>query len=158
MCLYPRALQNDGKHSTGGCQREFSCKQPSHDKYDRKKHVLVCHEHRDTEQNKTILENYKRKHIDTKPDLPSFAKDIKLSFVSQQAFQITTLDAKLESNDDGIISENGIYMLQTIKISDQNFTLFFYTGCSDMVSRYDAIKRIGERAKLEVKGPTYLVV
>ena len=156
MCLYPGALQNEGKHSTGGCQREFSCRHSSHDKYDRKKHVLVCHEHRDTDQNKKVLETYKRKHIETKPDLPNFAKEIKLSFVTQQAFQIDTFDVKLESSDDGIITENGIYMLQTIKIGDQNYTLFFDTGCSDMVSRFNAIQRIGDKAKLEVKGPTLL--
>ena len=156
MCLYPGALQNDGKHSTGGCQKEFSCKDSSHDKYDRKKHVLVCHEHRDTDQNKKILEIYKRKHIENKPNIPNFAKEIKLSFVSQQAFQSSTLDVKLESNDDGVITENGVYMLQTIKIGDQNFTIFFDTGCSDMVSRHNAIQRIGDKARLEVKGPILL--
>ena len=156
QCLYPGAIHSDGKHSTGGCQREFSCKHSAHDKYDRKKHVLVCHEHRDTDQNKKILETYKRKHIESKPDLPGFAKEIKLSFVSQQAFQTSTLDVKLESNDDGVITENGIYMLQTIKIGDQNFTIFFDTGCSDMVSRYNAIQRIGDKARLEVEGPILL--
>ena len=156
MCLYPGALQNEGRHGTGNCHNEFCCKHPSHDKYDRKKHVLVCHEHRDMEENKLILEEYKKRRILNNTQLPSFSKEIKLSFVSQQIYQAAASNAKLESNDDGIIEDNGIYMLQTVKINDQHFTIFFDSGCSDMVSRYDAIKRIGERAKLEVKGPTVL--
>ena len=156
MCLYPGALQNEGKHSTGSCHDEFCCKHSSHDKQNRKKHVLVCNEHRDTEENKQILEEYKRRRILNNSQLPSFSREIKLSFVSQQVFQVSTPSAILEPNDDSIIEDNGIYMLQTVKVDDHQFTIFFDTGCSDMVSRYDAIKRIGGRAKLELKGPTLL--
>ena len=156
MCLYPGALQNEGKHSTGSCHDEFCYKHPSHDKQNRKKHVLVCNEHRDDDENKQILEEYKRRRILNNSQLPSFSREIKLSFVSQQVFQVGTSNIELEPNDDGIIEDNGIYMLQTIEIDDQHYTIFFDSGCSDMVSRYDAIKRIGERAKLEVKGPTLL--
>ena len=46
QCLFPGALQNTGKHSDGKCQRDFTCKNRSHDKYPTKKHVLLCHEHR----------------------------------------------------------------------------------------------------------------
>ena len=88
--------------------------------------------------------------------MPTFSREIKLSFVSQQAFQVNSPSIKSEPNDDIIIEDNGVYMLQTIKVDDQHYTLFFDSGCSDMVSRHDAIKRIGGRAKLEIKGPTLL--
>jgi hypothetical protein len=42
-------------------------------------------------------------------------------------------------------------MLQKINIEGKEYTLFFDTGCSDMVARYDAVVRIGTRAKQEVQ-------
>ena len=49
--------------------------------------------------------------------------------------------------------ESAIYILQTIKINKQNYSLFYGTGCCDMVSRYAAIKSIGSRAKQESSIP-----
>ena len=46
QCLFPGASQSTGKHSDGKCQRDFICKNVSHDKYPTKKHVLVCHKHK----------------------------------------------------------------------------------------------------------------
>ena len=156
MCLYPGAHQNSTWHSNGSCRNDFSCKHPSHDRYDRRKHILVCHEHRDTEENQKILQTYKEKFILQRSDIPEFSKNIKLSFISKQAFVTSPKKHEKQLNDDPIISENGIYMLQTIQVDNQEFTLFFDTGCSDMVSRYEAIQRIGDRAKLEVQGPISL--
>ena len=111
MCLYPGAHQNSGKHSTGSCQRDYICKHPSHDRYDRRQHVLVFHEHRDTEDNKQLLETYKSKFIIQNPNVPSFSKDIKLSFISQQTFISESRSKSLELNDDGLTSENGKYLV-----------------------------------------------
>ena len=51
QCLFPGALQSKGKHSEGQCQRDFTCKNKAHEKYPIKKHVLVCHEHRNDAEN-----------------------------------------------------------------------------------------------------------
>ena len=47
--------------------------------------------------------------------------------------------------------EKAIYILQftftfTIKVEEYEYSLFYDTGCCDMVSRYAAIKSIGKRA------------
>ena len=82
QCLYPDAKVTDTKHSEGRSQRDYTCKHPSYDKFPTKKHILVCAEHRDVEENKTIFELYKymcifkQKHI----QLPEFSREIKLSF------------------------------------------------------------------------------
>ena len=156
MCLFPGALQNSGKHGSGSCQNDFTCKHPSHDRY-RRKHVLVCQEHSEAEDNKKILDTYKERFILQRPNIPEFSKNIKLSFVAQQAHVTSPKTQDLHNDDDDApITENGIYLLQKILVDGQEYTVFFDTGCSDMVARYDAVKRIGDRAKLEVKGPISL--
>ena len=55
QCLFPGAKQNEGKHKDGSCQSTFVCKHSDHDKFPRKKHVLVCGDHCDTDENKTFL-------------------------------------------------------------------------------------------------------
>ena len=156
VCLFPGAEQNTGKHVNGACKTEFSCKHPAHNAFDRKKHVLVCHEHRDSDENKKAFELYKNKYILKSPNVPDFSKNIKLAFMTKQAHISNLADTDTQTNDDLIIKENGIYMLQKIIIEDKDYTLFFDTGCSDMVARYEAVVKIGTRAKQEVKGPISL--
>ena len=52
--------------------------------------------------------------------------------------------------------DDAIYILQTINVNDDDFILFFDTGCSDFVSRHDAVERIGNAARQEVPGPIVL--
>ena len=59
QCLFPGASQDKGKHHDGMCQRDFVCKHKSHDKYPIKKHVLVCHKHRNDTENKNLSRNTK---------------------------------------------------------------------------------------------------
>ena len=151
-CLYPGANQNSGKHRNGSCQNDYVCKHPAHDMYDRKKHVLVCHEHRNTDENIAILEAYKNKFIAHRTDLPEYSRNIKLSLIAQHSY---TSNIKSDSNvcHEEIINDNGIYMIQKITVNDQEYNVFFDSGCSDMVIRYEAVLRLGNRAKQELKGP-----
>ena len=152
MCLYPGAEQNAGRHKNGLCQSDYTCKHPSHDRFSRKKHVLVCHEHRDTEENKTLLEEYKNRFILHRNDLEDFSKSIKLSLMTQNSYPT---DIKLDKNssEEEVINENGLYMIHKIKVDEQEYNVFFDSGCSDMVIRYEAVKRLGNRATQELKGP-----
>ena len=63
QCLYPGADKNSGKHRDGHCQTDFVCKHSSHNKFSKKKHVLVCEEHSQTNENKQLLEEYKSRCI-----------------------------------------------------------------------------------------------
>ena len=49
-----------------------------------------------------------------------------------------------------------IYLLQKNLVDGQEYTVLFDTGFSGMVAQYDAVKRMDNRAKLEVKGPISL--
>ena len=55
QCLLPGAPKTEEKHKEGRCQRDFTCKHPSHERHPMKKHVLVCEEHKDTDENKELL-------------------------------------------------------------------------------------------------------
>ena len=85
QCLFPGADARKGKHNEGRCQRDFVCKHPSHSKYRRKTHVLLCEEHKDTAENKRLVEEYKSRCIskDKLVELPCYSKDIKLSFLAE---------------------------------------------------------------------------
>ena len=119
--LYPGAKITDGKHLEGIYQRDYTCKHPSHAKFPTKKHVFVCAEHKDLEENKTIFElcNYncilKQKHI----QLPDFSREVKLSF---HLDQLTTPQiqqqpsAKTTSNS--TVQDTAVFQLQTIKINN----------------------------------------
>ena len=84
QCLFPGVSQSTGKHSDGKCQRDFICKNVSHDKYSTKKHVLVCHEHRGTTENEQLLLEYKNRCIMKQTKLAEFSRDLKLTFHMNQ--------------------------------------------------------------------------
>ena len=151
-CLYPGAPQNSGNHKDGLCQKDYVCRHPAHDRFDRKKHVLVCHEHRNSEENIALLEAYKTRFITHRAELPDFSKDIKLSLITQHSYS-SNIQSDSNSHQEDVINDNGIYMIQRIKVDDEEYNVFFDSGCSDMVIRHDAVVRLGDRAKSEFKGP-----
>ena len=59
-------------------------------------------------------------------------------------------------NDETIVEDSGINILQQIQINNNKFMLFFDTGCSDLVSRYSAVQKIGDQSRQEVPGPLNL--
>ena len=148
QCLFPGAECSKGKHRDGHCQRDFSCKHPSHEQYQSKKHVLVCNEHKDTQQNRDLLEHFKSRCISKLPQLQSFSKDIQVSFhvPSTTCFR----SSSKEHND------KAIFMLQTIKINHQKYTIFYDSGCGDFISRFQSIGRIESRAMKVQSGPITL--
>ena len=136
QCLFPEASLDEAKHCEGICQKDFLCKCKSHDKYSIKKQVLVCHEHRNDTENQE-LQKYKDRFIIKQPDqLPLFSRDLKLSFHMNQ----NQSPNSQEMSD----QEKAIYILQTIQVEQYEYSLFYDTGCCDMVSQYVVIKSIGK--------------
>ena len=118
------------------------CKHPTHDKFPRKNHVLVCEEHNQSNENKQLLVEYKSKCILKYLDLPDFSKEIKLSFhISNSIHNSNKINQPIYSAD---------------TTAALQYNIFYNTGCRDMVSRYSAIKRLGKRTKQEYKGPVQL--
>ena len=127
QCLFPGASQDKGKHHDGMCQSDFACTHKSHDKYPIKKHVLVCHEHRNDTENQELLQKYEDRFIMKEPNqLPSFSRDLKLSFHMNQ--NQSPNSQKMSDQ------EKTIYILQTIKVEQHEYSLFCDTSCCDMIS------------------------
>ena len=158
QCLFPGAERNKGKHSEGKCQRDFVCKYSAHDKFPTKKHVLVCAEHKDQEENKKLLEEYKNKCI-LKPrdiEMSDFAKTIKLSFHTEKLKIINhpfPTPSLANVNIKSSVSDTAIFLLQTIKVDNYKYTIFFDSGCGDFVSRYEAVCLLRSHAHQEHPGP-----
>ena len=93
-----------------------------------KKHVLVCSEHSRDQSNKDLLSTYKQCCVRS-PNLPDFSRNINLSTHADESFKTTHTSGDTEST-----GERGIYMLQTISIDNNAYTIFFDTGCSDFAS------------------------
>ena len=139
QCLLPGARRQDAKHKHGQCQRDFTCKHPSHHQYAIKHHVLVCEEHKSTKENEDLLAQFKSRFIIKNQSLPDFTRGIQLSFFATSG----------ETCDD----EVGIYLLQDIIINNQVFTVFYDDGCSDFVIRKAAVDKMGSYATKVDDGP-----
>ena len=85
----------------------FACKHASHDKFPRKKHVLVCAEHCDTDENKTLFEDYKERFIlKRKKPLPNFTREMKLSFHVHAFSAAPSQEMIVASEDDNTDVDN----------------------------------------------------
>ena len=153
QCLLPGAIWS---HKNGKCQTDFVCKNEMHKDHTLKKHVLVCEDHKDAEENKKLLEEYKKKCIlkSNMPELPTHAKEISLSYHS-------TYEAVSDGEQDVILTkskrEDAVFMLQTIEVDGEEYTMFYDGGCGKMLCRYEAIQRIGSRAVLDTPGQMSIV-
>ena len=162
QCLLPGALAADGKHKEGKCQRDFVCQHPLHEKYPKKKHVLVSNEHKESEENRKLLQNDKDRGIlrQRSVSLPDYSKEIQLSFYYKANAQIMKKDMNklVQKSECDVIEDNGIYQLQIIKEDNKCYTIFYDSGCGDFVVRKSAVDQIGKRAVLEHDGPLSILV
>ena len=127
-CLFPGANAKQEKHRDGLCQRTFICQHVYHQPYPMKKHVLVCNKHKNEPQNKDTFEHYKSRCILNQP-VPTYSKEIKLSF-----------HANVDDNN-----TDAIYMFQNILVEKNVYNIFYDTGCSDFISRREAVKQLKTR-------------
>ena len=156
QCLLPGAKQNEGKHKDGKCQDTYVCKHPAHEKFPRKKHVLVCAEHCDTDENKALFETYKTRFItNQKKPLADFTKSMRLSFHIYSNTKRNLLTAP-EINGDEQEEHEAVYGIQVININGERYTVFYDSGCYGLVTKHGAIVRLGNLATLERRGPTDL--
>ena len=135
----------------GKCFDRYKCPNESHRCFKSGIHVLICDRHKNDQANLELLDVYKSNCIlHTNNSYSEFSKNIGISFhVKNKYYKVS--DNGTENED----SDMGIYMLQTIKIGDQNFNVFFDSGCGDMVCKKSAIDLLDKQNRTEniVKGP-----
>ena len=90
-------------------------------------------------------------------NLDEFSRNIQLSFHSSYRSLLEQSSSLIQNSDDDlIIKDNSVYLLQTILADGETYTIFYDSGCSDMVCKYEAIQRLGKRAIKEPSGPSTL--
>ena len=127
LCLTPGRKAGHG----GRCFDKYACPDASHKRFPKGLHILVCDQHKNKPDNLKLLEEYKSKCIENRNH-----KDFSLNI--QIAFHVTSphpgaYEVGLEIEPDDCEKDVPVYMLQTIKILEDKFNLFFDNGCSDMV-------------------------
>ena len=127
--LVPGAWANQSKHKEGLCQQDFICPNAYHQGYPMKNHILVCEKHKNENQNQDTLKHYKSRCILRQP-IPTYAKEINLSLHT-------------ESDDK---NTDAIFMFQNILVDEDVYNISYDTGCSDFISRHDAVKLLKSRA------------
>ena len=101
--------------------------------------MLVCDDHKDSDDNQTLLQTYKDRYINRNQQLPTFAKEIKVSFHTDCHINALPSDSTHHSS-------TGNYLRQQMLVNNQKFTVFFDNGCNDFVIRKSAINRLGSHA------------
>ena len=102
---------------------------------------LVCEVYKNDPNNIKLFDEYKlRSGTNSKTNNKDFSRDMKLS---------TYVGVHIGKCDNEQL-ESSVYMLQTIKIEDMKFNLFYDSGCGDLVSRKSAVVRL---EKMGLKGP-----
>ena len=143
-CLKPGVIWN----SEHECDDTFVCKQDFvKDGVEKKckKHVLVCGHHCDTDQNKTLLKNYKKKVITPQAGFQDFSKNVTISCFSESY----TVDALPD------VKENSVYAFQPLDVEGESVNMFYDNGCGDMIlakETADQLVSMG-RAKQICPGP-----
>ena len=155
LCLAPGLKAKHG----GICFDKFKCPNDSHKRYKTGLHVLICDQNKDNKENLDLLELYKAKYITGSGNVgnlyPDFSKNIGISFhVGVHHGSCEILDETEGCGE----SELAIFMIQNITIGNQNFNIFFDSGCGDSVCKKKAVDFLIEqnRAKHNVTGPLVL--
>ena len=92
----------------------------------------------------------KQKYI----QLPEFSRETKLPF---HLDQLTTPEIQQQpsanTTSNSFVQDTAIFQLQTIKINNSIYTIFFESGCFNFFSRNDAIRLLTSNATQEHAGP-----
>ena len=158
QCLYPGLKKNHD----GNCVDQFACKHSSHRRFNKSKHILVCEEHKDDQENVRLFEKYKKRFItdNTKVSYEQFTKDLKLVYLVEPV--PNNVDAHhnesyavAPADKDGPKKEVSIFMLQTILVDGELFNLFYDGGCGDLLTRKGAVDKLLKmgRARNITPGP-----
>ena len=148
QCLTPGWKFGHG----GRCFDKYICPHPDHKGFDRSLHILVCDKHKNDPENLKLLESYKAKCIENR-NQRDFSLNIQIAFhVCNE--RPGAYEVSMEVELDDCEKDVSVYMLQTIRISEDSFNLFFDNGCSDMViskRALDILIKLGRAVNISQK-------
>ena len=128
QCLAPGAPADTSRHKAD-CFSKYCCKHKSHDRHVKRKHVLVCEEHKSSADNKAILEEYKKNCIlNLKENIPDFSKQLSFHSEPEQLVeheQVVELEETVESSSPELVQpfEQQVEQMSTSEENDESVAL-----------------------------------
>ena len=150
QCLSP-GVKHFEAHS---CSAKYVCPDNAHKSHDKGIHVLVCHEHKDSQANLNLLQQYIKNFIEKRGSFEPFTKNISLMCT----FHNVVAEHQLFKHLKNVIPDNhdrAIFPLQTINVDGLRIRIFYDRGAGDAVIRWAAILSLKKlkRAELIRPGP-----
>ncbi len=136
----------------GNCFDKYKCPHESHNERPRGLHVLICDKHKQNRENVQLLEEYKARYITFEGNQHrDFSRNMTTFHV-----EVSSYATEGGENDPG---EAAMYLLQTIKIGDDLYNLFYDNGCSDAIFQKEAADKLISQnlGKIVKKGPFPIV-
>ena len=117
------------------------CPDQSHKGYKNGTHVLVCEDHKTSQANITLVQQYITNIIDKRGTFHDFTRNISLTCI----YSSITTSPQLFKNFEKVIpdiSERPIFPLQQISVDGTPLRVFYDRGAGDAVLKLDAIKAL----------------
>ena len=150
QCLSP-GVKHFESHN---CSNKYVCPDDAHKSHDKGIHVLLCGDHKSSQANITLLQQYMKNYIEKRGNFEDFTKKISLMCMSLNVVAEHQLFKHLKN----VIHDNrdrAIFPLQTITVEGKRFRLFYDRGAGDAVIKWAAILALQKlkRAELIRPGP-----
>ena len=136
------------------CSNKYVCPDDTHKSHAKGIHVLVCHDHKESQENVTILHQYMKNFIEKRGNFLDFTKNISLICTFNNIIAEVQLFKHLK-NVIPDVRDRAIFPLQTIIVEGIRIRLFYDRGAGDAVIKATAIKALEKvrRAVLVKPGP-----
>ena len=138
QCMSPGVKHSDAHN----CSSKYVCPDDSHKSLKKSLHVLLCEDHKTSQANITIAQQYITNFIDKRGTFHDFTRKISLTCIYSS---ITTTVPLLFQNFDKVIpdiSERAIFPLQRISVEGIPLRVFYDRGAGDAVLKLAAIKAL----------------
>ena len=150
QCLSP-GVKHFESHS---CSTKYVCPDNSHKSHDKGIHVLVCHDHKNSQANVNLVQQYIKNFIEKRGKFEAFTKNISLMCT----FNNVVAEQQLFKHLKNVIPDTydrAIFPLQTINVDGVRIRIFYDRGAGDAVIKWTAILALEKlkRAALIRPGP-----
>ena len=136
-CLSP-GVKHRTPHS---CCSKYVCPDPFHKSFKKGFHVLVCEDHKNSQANVNLLQQYMKNFIEKRGTFHDFTRNISLLCTVNTVIPTPPTFEKF-SNVIPDISDRAIFPLQTIDVEGLPLRVFYDRGAGDAVLKWTAVEAL----------------
>ena len=144
QCLSP-GVKHFEAHN---CCNKYVCPDDAHKSHDKGIHVLLCGDHKSSQANVGLLQQYMKNYIEKRGNFEDFTKNISLICISLNVQAERQLFKHLK-NVIHDTRDRAIFPLQTIIVEGKRFRLFYDRGAGDAVIKWAAIRTLQKLKRAE---------